>query len=73
MTISNDDLLKMRDELLTARLSGALRVKFQGRDVTYKSDAEMAKALKAIDAELGNASGTALSNSSLAEYDTGLT
>lgn len=45
------------DALRDARASGALRVKFADREVTYRSDAEM-KALEAeMQAEIQKASG----------------
>lgn len=39
-------------ELREARYSGVLRVKFRERDVTYRSDAELKKAIKDLEGEL---------------------
>jgi hypothetical protein len=39
-------------ELREARYSGVLRVKFRERDVTYRSDAELKKAIKDLEKEL---------------------
>lgn len=47
-----DEKREMLRELKRARYSGALRVKFNDRDVTYKSEAEMQSAIKALENEL---------------------
>ena len=45
-----DQLRTWRDSLIASRLSGVLTVKDQnGEAVTYKSDAEMASAIRAAD------------------------
>ncbi|MBN9308730.1 MAG: hypothetical protein J0I99_00700 [Devosia sp.] len=66
------DLAEMQEmlaELQRARFSGARRVKFRERDVEYKSDAEMAKAISALKAEINKLSPPP--SSSLAEFDGG--
>lgn len=63
------EMQEMLIELKKARFSGARRIKFRERDVEYKSDAEMAKAIKALEAEINKAS--PLPSSSLAEFDGG--
>lgn len=48
-----EDLIRMRDELKDARFSGVRRfVDQNGETIEYKSDAEMARALVAIETEL---------------------
>jgi hypothetical protein len=52
------DLRKARQELQDARFQGVLTFRDQnGEQVTYKTDAEMAAALKAIDAEIARLEG----------------
>ncbi len=43
--IGLDDLRSLRDALLRARLAGTRRVSYEGREVEYRSDAEMRAAL----------------------------
>jgi hypothetical protein len=53
-----EDLTKMRVALFAARMSGAREFRDQnGESVTYKSDAEMANAMAAIDAEIARLNG----------------
>ncbi|MEM6890267.1 MAG: hypothetical protein AAF636_19350 [Pseudomonadota bacterium] len=55
-----DQLTKSRNALLEARFRGARRFRDQnGEEVEFRSDAEMARALAALDAEIANASGAA--------------
>lgn len=54
------ELTKMRADLFSARMAGAREFRDQnGESVVYKSDAEMAKAMAALDAEIAKASGAA--------------
>lgn len=55
--LSVSELQSMRDNLIRARMEGALSVRFaDGRSVTYRSDAEMVRALRGLDAMIaGNA------------------
>lgn len=54
------DLEKARQSLQDARFQGVLTFRDQnGELVTYKTDAEMAAALKAIDAEIARLEGRA--------------
>lgn len=47
------ELTKMRADLLAARAGGVRRFRDQnGEEVEYKSDAEMARALAALDSEI---------------------
>ena len=47
------ELTKMRADLFAARMSGARRVRDQnGEEIEYRSDAEMTRALAAMDAEI---------------------
>ena len=47
------ELQKMRADLLAARAGGVRRFRDQnGEEVEYRSDAEMARALAALDAEI---------------------
>jgi len=51
------ELTAARDSLFRARAGGVRRVKDQnGEEVEYRSDAEMARALAALDAEIAAAS-----------------
>ena len=43
--INLDELRSLRDALLRARLTGTRRVSYEGREVEYRSDAEMRAAL----------------------------
>lgn len=50
------ELTKMRADLFSARMSGARRFRDQnGEEVEFKSDAEMARALAALDSEIAAA------------------
>lgn len=57
-----EELLAQRADLVSARNSGALRTTFKSggseRTTEYKSDAEMAAALSALDDEIARLSGT---------------
>jgi hypothetical protein len=47
------ELTKMRADLFAARMSGARRVRDQnGEEIEYRSDAEMTRALAALDVEI---------------------
>ena len=47
------DLTRFREDLKAARYSGVRRVKDQnGEEVEYRSDSEMAAALRALEAEI---------------------
>ncbi|MCO6385020.1 phage head-tail joining protein [Oceanicola sp. 502str15] len=47
------ELTKMRADLLAARAGGVRRYRDQnGEEIEYRSDAEMARALAALDAEI---------------------
>ncbi|TRD22094.1 phage head-tail joining protein [Palleronia caenipelagi] len=52
-----DELLSARDRLRRARFKGITTVTLDGETLTYKSDAQMAAALAAIEAEITNLSG----------------
>lgn len=56
-------------DLKTARFSGAKRVKFRERDVTYRSDAELLKAISDLENELA---GGRRRRTSVASFSTGL-
>jgi hypothetical protein len=50
------DMIQMRDTLLRARASGAREIRDQNGEVlVYKGDAEMARALAALDSEIAAA------------------
>jgi len=60
MAFTLDQLTKSRDALLEARSRGVRRFRDQnGEEVEFRSDAEMARALGALDAEIAKASGAA--------------
>ncbi len=50
------DLEAMREALLKARFAGVRTVEYEGRRVTYATDAEMAAALADLDRRIGAAS-----------------
>lgn len=53
MALTLSELQAARDDLLRARAQGVRRFKDQnGEEVEYRSDAEMARALAALDAEI---------------------
>lgn len=53
MAASLADLIRWRDELFQARLSGVRSVRDQnGEEIVYRSDSEMARALAAADAAI---------------------
>ena len=53
MALTVDQLAAARDALLTARSQGVRRFRDQnGEEVEYRSDAEMARALAALDSEI---------------------
>jgi hypothetical protein len=58
-------------ELRKVRFSGASRVKYRDRDTTFRSDAELAKAIKDIE-DILNPSTVARSGAGFAEFGTGL-
>ena len=47
-----DELIARRDRLRRARFNGVATVSIDGEEVTYKSDAQIAAALSAIEAEI---------------------
>lgn len=50
------DMIQMRDALFKARMNGAREVRDQnGETVIFKGDAEMARALAALDSEIAAA------------------
>jgi len=58
-------------ELRKVRFSGASRVKYRERDTTFRSDAELAKAIKDLE-EILNPSRTQRAGVGFAEFGTGL-
>jgi len=57
MALTLTELTAARDALLRARAAGVRRVRDQsGEEVEYRSDAEMARALAALDSEIAGAS-----------------
>lgn len=57
MALTLTELTTARDALLRARAAGVRRVRDQsGEEVEYRSDAEMARALAALDSEIAGAS-----------------
>ena len=59
-TLRLQSLSKARERLQDSRFQGVLTFRDQnGEQVTYKTDAEMAVALKAIDAEIARLEGRA--------------
>lgn len=52
-----DEMIVMRDALERARFTGTLTVRSGEESVTYKSDAEMAAALAALNQKIASSSG----------------
>lgn len=52
------ELMAWRDTLERARFSGHRTVRFGDREVTYRTDGEMAAALSDLERQIGAASGT---------------
>jgi hypothetical protein len=59
-------------ELKEARYTGARRVQFRDRDVTYKSDAEMRDAIRDLEAEISASSGRGRKHIGLVTFGRGL-
>ncbi|MGR3638740.1 phage head-tail joining protein [Alterinioella nitratireducens] len=58
MALTLDQLTQARDALLTARAGGVRRFRDQnGEEVEYKSDAQMAAALAALDRQIAELAG----------------
>lgn len=47
-----DELIARRDRLRRARFNGVATVKIDGEEVTYKTDAQIAAALTALETEI---------------------
>jgi len=54
MTVSTSELESLRDALIRARLAGHRTVSYEGREITYKSDAEMSAALGWVERQLAS-------------------
>ncbi len=52
-----DELLAQRDGLLSARYTGAMRMRAGDKWIDYKSDAEMRRALADIEQQIASAQG----------------
>jgi len=59
-------------ELRKVRFSGASRVKYRERDTTFRSDAELAIAIKDLETMLAPSRSTVKSGVAFAEFGTGL-
>ena len=57
-------------DLKTARYTGAKRIKFRERDVTYRTDEEMRKAIADLEKDIG--SGARSPRTTVAAFSTGL-
>lgn len=59
MATTIEDLSSMRDKLIRARLSGIREVRdANGESIKYASDAEMSRALAALDSEINRLAGS---------------
>ncbi|MGR3782721.1 hypothetical protein [uncultured Albimonas sp.] len=58
MAYSASDLEGFRDALLKARFNGLRTVEYDGQSVTYRSDAELERALGDVERRLAKAQGT---------------
>lgn len=52
-----EEMRALLKDLKTARYSGAKRVRFRERDVTYRTDEEMARAITALENDIAVAGG----------------
>lgn len=52
------ELQSMRDDLVRARAKGVRRLRINGEEVEYKTDAEMADAIRNLEQRIARASGT---------------
>lgn len=57
MALTLDQLLGMREAIVTAIAGGTLRVEFESRGITYRSIVEMQAALTTINKEIEQAGG----------------
>lgn len=55
MGIGTDELARLRDELIRARARGIRTLEYDGKRITYTSDAEMAAAIADLDRRITNA------------------
>lgn len=55
MALSVDELTTLRDALVRARARGVTSVQTDGNSITYKSDAEMAAAIKDLTRQINEA------------------
>ena len=60
MAVSLTELCALRDALVKSRAKGLRLVEYSGQRVEYKSDAEMAAALKFVDQQISSALGTSV-------------
>ncbi len=71
--MTNDLTIEEKRQLLrdlyAARYSGAKRVRFRERDVTYRDDSEMRRAIADLEADI---SGAAKPRASVATFSSGL-
>lgn len=58
MALTAQDLEKMRDALIGARAKGVKTVQLNGERVEYKTDAEMASAIRDLDARIARPNGS---------------
>jgi hypothetical protein len=65
------EMIARRDALLEARGTAVLRVEYDGKAVTYRSDAELAAALADLDRRIAGAQGSGISEVRIA-YKSGL-
>ena len=63
MAVTVEALVKARDSLIEARAGGVHRLRDQnGEEIEYKTDAQMASALAALNREIAQATGKAAPN-----------
>ena len=53
-----NELQQLRDDLVRARAKGVRRVRINGEEVEYKTDAEMADAIRNLEQRIARAAGT---------------
>lgn len=70
--ITLSELIEMRDGLIRARLSGVLMVTHHGKTTTFKSDADMARALGSVNAQIDSLQGNSASGTVLAAFSNDL-
>jgi uncharacterized protein YukE len=66
--MTTTELQNLRDELQRAIYSGALKVRFENREIWYQSTAEMRQALTDLNSEIAKNAATSTSPTSMCNF-----